>query len=181
MRRSWLIGGGVALVLFFVARAASASQRSVIPMLDVGLSKSQREAAAVIERVVLEKMPEATPELIMAIIANAWRESALNPRAKGDASSGTPHSFGLFQLNTARGVGIGLDEVAMMDPAYNTGIIMDREVLTSRGKKLQAANALPSPDAGDMASIFVYDIERPGDKPGEAQKARNAVASLFGV
>lgn len=181
MNRKWLIGGGVAIGVLLLARGAQAlEQPDVLPMLDASLDAGQKAAAATIQSVVLANIPEATPEVLMAFIANAYRESQLDPRAKGDNRSGSPHSFGLFQLNLA-GLGSGLDPNDMMDATFCTQTIIDRGVFSRYGSNFMDAAGTPGTSAQSLAAIFCRDIERPANSNAQMQASRDAVSTIFGV
>lgn len=173
--KRWIVAVGVAVGIVALTRSAHAS---VVGMMPAHLSNSQRAAAEAIERTVADVAPDLSTNAVMAMIANAWRESKLNPMAQGDCSSGTCHSFGLFQLNTA-GAGHDLDVANMLDPAFNTRVILEREVLAGRGKGFRAADANGA-SAQELAAIFCVDIERPANKVAGADASRAAVRTLFG-
>ena len=95
----------------------------------------------------------------IAAVANAIGESNLNPRAH--ATHGED-SVGLFQLNRNGGVGTGHTVEQLMDPAFNTRLI------------IAEANRFPSfRNAKDLRTAveeFVRRVERPGDPAGQVIK-----------
>jgi uncharacterized protein (TIGR02594 family) len=90
-------------------------------------------------------------------VANAMRESSLNPRARTITSK--EDSVGLFQLNRTKGLGRGHDLEDLLDPVRNTDIII------AECKKFpQFGRATTLEDA---ISIFVRFIERPANQTAE--------------
>lgn len=90
----------------------------------------------------------------IAALANAIGESNLNPRAHNTQGE---DSVGLFQLNRIVGVGGRHSVERLMDPAFNTQLI------------IAEANRFPSfKKAADLhaaVEVFVRSVERPRDKP----------------
>jgi hypothetical protein len=102
----------------------------------------------------------------VAALANAIAESGLNPAAQ---SRPPEMSFGLFQCNL-KGEGHGHDPEDLKRPEFNIAII------------IKAANRTTLKDAttlNDAVRIFVEDIERPADKPGETTKRQAIAAQLI--
>ena len=90
-------------------------------------------------------------------VANAMRESSLNPRARTITSK--EDSVGLFQLNRTKGLGRGHDLEDLLNPEKNTDIII------AECKKFpQFGRATTLEDA---ISIFVRFIERPANQTAE--------------
>jgi hypothetical protein len=171
------IAGGVLLL----SRSASAftTSASVTGMLPGWLKPRQRENARIIESVVRANVQGASDQLVMAMIANAYRESGLDAGAKGDSHSGSPHSFGLFQCNLA-GLGKDLEPAYLLDPENNTLTVIKRGLMAKPGRKtMQMMDDGAS--AEELADRFCRDVESPGDKDGEAKKSTKIVADLFGV
>jgi uncharacterized protein (TIGR02594 family) len=90
-------------------------------------------------------------------VANAMRESSLNPKARTVTSK--EDSVGLFQLNRTKGLGRGHDLEDLLDPVKNTDIII------AECKKFpQFGRATTLEDA---VSAFVRFVERPANQPAE--------------
>lgn len=102
-----------------------------------------------------------------AAIANAIRESNLNPNA---LNKNGELSYGLFQANMRGGLGAGHKPEDLLNPEYNTDLII-REAKKSRAFK-SATNIT------DAISAFVNDVERPGNRQSEI-KSRLQIASGF--
>ena len=92
----------------------------------------------------------------IAAIANAIRESNLNPGAK---AAGSEDSWGLFQLNRRGGVGSGHSADELKDPARNIALIINE------ANKFPAFKAAVS--LADAISVFVRKVERPANQPNE--------------
>lgn len=173
----WIVAGSVALVAMAAARAAGVDE-TIIDLLPTELSDAQIYNARIINQMFRKEIQGCTDGLCMAAIANAYRESELHADATGDASTGTAHSFGLFQCNLA-GAGAGWDPQDLLDPANNTAAIL-AVVRSGEGFNLLLQMAAGA-SAKELAAIFCTDIERPADKTGEAQKSRQLVTYLFGL
>ena len=91
----------------------------------------------------------------IAALANAIKESSLNPTARGDGSL----SIGLFQCHTTKGAGIGHRIGDLEDPTYNAGVIIG--VANKYGKFADASTIEKAVD------IFVRYVERPKHKEAE--------------
>lgn len=102
-----------------------------------------------------------------AAIANAIRESNLNPNA---LNKNGELSYGLFQANVRGGLGVGHRPEDLLNPEYNTDLII-REA-----KKSQAFKS--ATNITDAISAFVNDVERPGNRQSEI-KSRLQIASGF--
>jgi hypothetical protein len=102
----------------------------------------------------------------VAALANAIAESGLNPAAQ---SRPPEMSFGLFQCNL-KGEGHGHDPEDLKRPDFNIAIIIKAANRTT----LKNATTLD-----DAVRIFVHDIERPADKPGETTKRQAIAARLI--
>jgi hypothetical protein len=102
-----------------------------------------------------------------AAVANAIRESALNPNA---ASHPPERSFGLFQCNTGGGLGNGFTQAQLSNPETNIAIIIKE--------------AKRHPDFAGAASLqaavdaFVRKVERPANPGGESAQ-RFAIAQAL--
>ncbi|MBR1284441.1 hypothetical protein JQ597_20540 [Bradyrhizobium sp. AUGA SZCCT0177] len=95
----------------------------------------------------------------IAALANAIGESNLNPRAH---NTNGEDSVGLFQLNRVVGVGGHHSVESLMDPAFNTQLIIaEAKRFPSFAK---AANLREAVD------VFVRSVERPADKAGQSAK-----------
>jgi uncharacterized protein (TIGR02594 family) len=92
----------------------------------------------------------------IAALANAIEESALNAKAHALGED----SVGLFQLRRFKGVGGKNSVEALMDPAFNTQLIIAEAKRVPLFAK--AANLHDAVDA------FVRFVEKPSDKPGQS-------------
>ncbi|WKA27981.1 hypothetical protein [Bradyrhizobium roseum] len=105
----------------------------------------------------------------IAALANAIGESNLNPKAHNTRGE---DSVGLFQLNRIVGVGGRHSVERLMDPAFNTQLI------------IAEANRFPSfKNAADLhtaVDVFVRSVERPRDKPGQVVKRFRIAQALIG-
>lgn len=110
----------------------------------------------------------------LAALVNANYESRLTA-ALGDSSSGTPHSFGLFQLNIY-GAGRGMTAEQMLDPTINTKRII--EDYKKNGKPLRDAYTAGA-SVASLAGLFGKYIERPADREGALTKRANFARELF--
>lgn len=113
------------------------------------LTSSQRAAVAIIGE---EFAAAGYGWLTVAAVANAYRESALDPTAVGDSG----HSVGLFQLYD-KGAGAGYSVAERMDPRINCRAIL-AVVSGVDGAPLRAARGTAS--NAELASLFAHHIER---------------------
>jgi uncharacterized protein (TIGR02594 family) len=104
----------------------------------------------------------------IAALANAIGESNLNPRAH--ATHGED-SVGLFQLNRNGGVGSGHSVERLMDPAFNTQLIIAEAGRFADFKKAADLHA--------AVDVFVRRVERPADKPGQVAKRFKIAQALI--
>lgn len=151
-----------------------------------GLSGGQIAAARVIEEEFRKHLtgklePLALNNAIAAAIANAIRESGLDPNIGGDGGN----SIGLFQLNY-HGGGAGLYAQHgekwvqyAQDPHVNTSEMINREVLGKFGQRFMS-RAAAGASAAELAGIFAYDMERPKDKTGAAKRSEIKILAHFG-
>jgi len=95
----------------------------------------------------------------LAALANAIAESGLDPNA---ATISSRQEVGLFQLNTATGLGAGHTVAELKDSATNIGLIV------SAAQKVDEFKAAASLE--DAVSIFVHKIERPADPAGQTAR-----------
>lgn len=104
----------------------------------------------------------------IAALANAIGESKLNPRAHNTQGE---DSVGLFQLNRDGGVGTGHTVERLMDPAFNTHLI------------IAEANGVPSfrsaTDLHTAVEVFVRRVERPADPAGQTTKRFKIAQALI--
>lgn len=130
----------------------------------LGLSSAQ---VAVANIIVGEFLKAGFGEMVAAAaVANAYRESSLNPRKESD----TGRYVGLFQLSPD----IISSVEARKDPVKNTrGIIS--EALKSKPFMALAATETHIPT---LAAAFCRYVERPKDKEGESQ-IRYAIAETL--
>lgn len=94
----------------------------------------------------------------IAALANAIRESGLNPNAHNTSGE---DSVGLFQCNRAGGLGTGHSVAWLKNPQNNINLI-----ISEAQKYASFRNAATIEDA---VREFVYKVERPADKPGETK------------
>lgn len=152
-----------------------------------GLSGSQKAAAQVIEEEFRKYLtgklePQALSNAIAGAIANALRESGLNPNSNtGDGGT----SVGLFQLHAGGGAsrlqkkyGAEWKQYAQ-DPHINTIEMLETEVLGKFGQRFMS-RAAAGASAAELAGIFAYDMERPKDQAGAARRSENKVLAYFG-
>ena len=169
------IAAAVGLAVFLIARKAFGAQSDLIAKMSdkykKKLTASKTANVKAIEEVFLAAdMPES---LIAAAVANAYHESSWNASAAGDSG----HSIGLFQLSDW-GAGSGLSVEYRKDPRNNAKVILEREVLTRRGKTLREA-AAQGAGVGELAAIFSRDIERPADKEGNMASRKALAEAMF--
>lgn len=135
----------------------------------VGLSPTQRESAAIIER---ELRAAGLPDVVIAAaIVNAYAESRLNPRAR---STPPEDSVGLFQLN-ARGAGAGMSVAEREDPVANTRRIA-RVVAGASGAPIRSAWAARQRDLATHVRLWTVHIERPS-----AATVKGAARAVLGA
>ena len=122
------------------------------------LSPSQRDMA----RLIASRFGDAGFSVIdqVTAIANAMRESNLNPNAQ---SAPPERSFGLFQLNL-KGVGAGHTPTELKDPNNNISIMID-----FIRKQPSFNNFLHATSLREAVSIFVGSFEQPTDQANEIQ------------
>lgn len=105
--------------------------------------------------------------IMLGALVNAQYESRMTA-ALGDDSSGTPHAFGLFQLNTS-GAGRGMSRSDMLDPVINTQtIIQDYQ---RNGSPIRSAYETGA-SVATVAGLFGKYIERPADRETTAASKR---------
>ena len=111
--------------------------------------------------------------LAMAMVANAYAESALDPAAVGDNGD----SIGLFQCHTVRGAGRGHDREQLMDPRYNTMVILG-ELVDAAGMFKGAL--LLGTDVQEVTRLFSTHVERPANQMGEERRRTDIAERFFG-
>jgi len=103
-------------------------------------------------------------------VANAWKESSLNPTAR--TQSAREDSVGLFQLNMTSGLGVGHSLSELQDPGRNTDIIIGVCEMVPEFVRAQTL--------ADAVAAFVHSVERPANQPAEIadrlQKANSLMA-----
>jgi len=131
----------------------------------LGLSSTQ---VAVANIIVGEFLKAGFGEMVAAAaVANAYRESSLNPRKESE----TGRYVGLFQLSPD----VIASVAARKDPVKNTrGIIS--EVLKSKPFMTLAATETHIPT---LAAAFCRYVERPKDKEGESQIRYEIAEALY--
>ncbi len=147
---------------------------NVVSQLKIGLDSEQMKNAEIIEREF--RAAGLSNSIIAAALVNAWEESNLRNIPSHDKKEG---SFGLFQCNT-RGAGKGYTREQLLDPVFNTRVILNREVLRGAGKRLRAADKRGAP-VSELASIFCYDIERPAKRETSQYNRAFVAAWMFGL
>ncbi|OWV85566.1 hypothetical protein ATY78_25395 [Rhizobium sp. R635] len=110
----------------------------------------------------------------IAAIANAIRESKLDPSSTNLRGE---RSFGLFQLNQNGGVGTGHSDAELLDPDRNIEIMLD-EIQKPYLKKSRA-RFLATANLHEAVEIFVFNFEKPADKPGETEKRFKIAQTLI--
>lgn len=128
------------------------------------LKNDQTEMASLI----YERFKQAgfTDIQAQAALANAIRESGLNPNAVNSTSK--EESVGLFQLNRKGGLGEGRSVEELKDPEKNIAITIEAAKNSTNFK-----NATTLQQA---ISAFVKDVERPSNQSSEIEK-RMKIAS----
>jgi hypothetical protein len=108
----------------------------------------------------------------VAALANAYRESTLNP--DNVTSTDREHSVGLFQLNMKGGLGSNKGtEADLKDPDKNIAIIIDEANKSARFKNAKSLR--------DAITAFVEDVEKPGNQPAEIEKRLQIAEEMFGA
>jgi len=141
-----------------------------------GIPKTSASMRVRSANIVLDQFEAAGVPLgiSLAALVNANYESRLTA-ALGDSSSGTPHSFGLFQLNIY-GAGRGMTAAEMLDPTTNTKRII--EDYQKNGKPLDDAYKSGA-SVSSLSGLFGKYIERPADREGALTKRANFARELF--
>lgn len=148
---------------------------SVVDKMQMRLNAKQKEMAYLIENIFTKKLKafdkelsdEAIRRIVAAALINAWFESKFNAsNDKGDGGM----SVGLFQIQPWGG-----SVAYRQNPENNINLILDREVLTGRGKTL-IRRAKEGADVAELTALFSKYIERPGNEKKE-MKNRAALAS----
>lgn len=114
--------------------------------------------------------------LAAVLLANAWAESRLNPRAVGDGGA----SLGLFQLNTAAGVGksfLAAHPELVRDDLFDPGVNTDG-ILSAMAKSSSTLDRLRSGTLAEVTDRFVRYVERPADVDARSLE-RQAYAEHF--
>lgn len=104
-----------------------------------------------------------------AAIANAIRESSLNPAAKHKDSPW----YGLFQINTKGGLGTGHNPSDLLTAEYNIDLIIKE---AKRSKAFKASTNIQ-----DAVAAFVSDVERPANKQDEIRRRTQIALGLSGT
>ena len=130
---------------------------------------AQQKAAA---NLIVSKFATAGFDQIhqIAAVANAWKESSLNPAAQTHTSA--EDSIGLFQLNMKKGLGVGHSLSDLLDAGKNTDMII---AVCKTTPEFRNASTLDA-----AVAAFVNFIEKPANKPAEIadrlQKAKTLMA-----
>jgi hypothetical protein len=118
-------------------------------------------------KLIYKRFKEAgfSHEQSMAALANAMRESSLNPNAYNKTAK--EESVGLFQMNRQGGLGTGHSVEDLKNPEYNINLAIQA---AKKSKKFREARTVQ-----EAVDAFVRDVERPANKEAEIQK-RSAIA-----
>jgi hypothetical protein len=118
-------------------------------------------------RLILEMFAKAGYGAVaqVAALANGIAESGLDQTA---ANLSGESSIGIFQLNQQGGLGQGYD-AAYLKVARNNIAIMLNEILKPYQKAAREI-FMTTDDLREAVRVFVYEFERPADKPGQAAK-----------
>ena len=100
-----------------------------------------------------------------AAVANAIRESGLNPNAHNRVGE---DSVGLFQMNRDRGLGKGYTVEQLKDPNFNIDLAIEAAKKSKSFKDAKTING--------AITAFVQDVERPANQMDEIDK-RIAIAN----
>ena len=140
------------------------------PTLNTAILTASQASMA---NLILSRMQSAgwSPFVAAAAVANAYRESRLNPLAFGDHG----HSQGIFMLNDNGGAGVGMSVADRQNPEKN----IDRIMQQMRASKSFSALAATSLSIPDLAKAFCVYVERPADKAVEGAKSEAYALTLF--
>jgi uncharacterized protein (TIGR02594 family) len=150
---------------------AQPSATGPVPAGTINLSRfnAQQQAAA---NLIVARFANSGFGRIQQItaVANAWRESSLNPGEQTHTSK--EDSVGLFQLNMKGGLGAGKQLNDLLDPTKNTDIII--------GKCKTVPEFVNAQTLADAVAAFVHFVEIPANQQAEIddrlQKAKSLVA-----
>ncbi|MGO7371728.1 phage tail tip lysozyme [Rhizobium ruizarguesonis] len=131
-------------------------------------SEFQRYGDLIIERFKMAGFD--TIHQLAAALANAIRESGLNPKA---ASKPPEKSYGLFQCNQTAGLGKGYSMAQLMDPEQNIALIIAE---ARRSRSFVSASTLEA-----AVEAFVKYVERPRDTTAEISVRLRIAKLLLGV
>ncbi|MCK9185979.1 phage tail tip lysozyme [Candidatus Gracilibacteria bacterium] len=153
------------------------AEGNVVDQMKMQLNGSQKNMAYLIENIFTTKLKAfdkdlsdgAIRNIVAAALINAYSESRFNPKANGDGGA----SRGLFQIQPWGG-SIGYRE----NPENNINLILDKEVLKSRGEIL-IARAKEGADVSELTALFSKYIERPGNEKGEMTKRAALAKQVF--
>lgn len=134
----------------------------------VGLSSSQQEMAAIIEKEF--RAAGFSDAVIAAAIVNAIAESNLNPNAVGDSG----RSIGLFQLHE-KGGGYGMSVADRKNPTLNTQRIIQE---AKKAKGFMAVVNSGETRIPVLSAAFSTYVERPANK-ALAEAHRSALAVRY--
>jgi uncharacterized protein (TIGR02594 family) len=128
---------------------------------------AQQQAAA---NLIVSKFAAAGFGRIQQItaVANAWKESTLNPAAQTHTS--LEDSVGLFQLNMRKGLGVGHSLSDLLDGGKNTDIIIG---VCKRVPEFVNAQSLQA-----AVTAFVKSVERPANQAAEIADRLNKANTL---
>jgi len=162
------------------------------------LRREQMESVYVIERAAQDE--EVPPEVAMAMVANAYMESKLDPNAVAQITpwTGVYHqpllggedSVGLFMLNIV-GAGRGMSVDLRKDPEENTERIIEELFATRHGAT--RARSLPPyehehpldahergvRDVGHLTAMFQFYVEKPNYHAEWDTKRRSWGSRIF--
>ena len=142
-----------------------------VPTGTINLSRfnAQQKAAA---NLIVSKFAASGfgPTQQITAVANAWKESSLNPGEQTHTSR--EDSIGLFQLNMRSGLGVGHQLSDLLDAGKNTDIII--------GVCKTVPEFVKAQDLAHAVAAFVHFVEIPANQAAEIadrlQKANSLVA-----
>jgi hypothetical protein len=154
--------------------------KGTIPLGNGGIAGINFDAPVIVKtghadmaKLIAQRFSDAgfgTVQQITAI-ANAIRESGLNPAA---ASTPPEKSFGLFQLNTASGArGFGHPSNELTDPEKNIAITLNWFAVDK-----SLATFKTAPDLRTAMTIFVRNFENPKNSADEISDRFNVARAI---
>lgn len=171
-----------AIPSFVLSPPSGASWVPALPTGSIRLSASQEQMKTLIFSIARQKTEARYGSnwipFAQGLVANAYGESKLDPRAVGDSG----YARGLFQLNFARSSALGAQALKyytkdqLFDPTINTSFFVDTCLRTP-----QVTNAIMSGSAAACTEAITRYVEQPKDKDGESELRKRYVAAIFGA